>query len=290
MNSQSLRNSLFINTIVLGGAPEQKISAARAAGFDQVELWRQDVDAHIGSPQAFGSWIRRQSVGLTDYQIIRDFEGAPGDVRESKHAAALIELDTAVKIGATTVLTTASSDPRCIATRIDEDMRWLAREAAARQLKIAYENLAWSTVNFTLTAAWALVQRLDEPNLGIVIDDFHIFARGRDARDLEGIPVDRIYRVQLSDLNLDQLCDPAHPDYLEQLRETARHRRVLPGYGQFPIETILEPLRAGNYSGPIGIEVFNDEMKAQDPQVVARKAISALKSVWLRQKFSPIER
>ncbi len=276
------RNPLFMNTILLGGTTEQKILAAHVAGFDQLEIWNQDVNAFDGNPETFGNWMREQSISVTDYQIIRDFDGAPDDVRESKRVQALNELDTAVKIGATVVLTTASSDQRCVASRIDEDMRWLAREAAARHLKIAYENLSWSAVNYTLPAVWGVVERLNEPNLGVVIDNFHIFARGRDARDLEDIPMDRIYVVQLSDLNPGQLCDPAQEGYLEQLIDTARHRRLLPGDGQYPIETILQPLRAANYSGAIGVEVFNDEMKARDPKVVAREAIAALKKVWLR--------
>ncbi|MGB8029889.1 MAG: sugar phosphate isomerase/epimerase family protein [Terracidiphilus sp.] len=271
-----------MNTILLGGTTEQKILAAHVAGFDQLEIWNQDVNAFDGNPETFGNWMREQSISVTDYQIIRDFDGAPDDVRESKRVQALNELDTAVKIGATVVLTTASSDQRCVASRIDEDMRWLAREAAARHLKIAYENLSWSAVNYTLPAVWGVVERLNEPNLGVVIDNFHIFARGRDARDLEDIPMDRIYVVQLSDLNPGQLCDPAQEGYLEQLIDTARHRRLLPGDGQYPIETILQPLRAANYSGAIGVEVFNDEMKARDPKVVAREAIAALKKVWLR--------
>jgi len=34
---------LFLNTVLLGGTAEAKLAAARAAGFEQVELWRQDV-------------------------------------------------------------------------------------------------------------------------------------------------------------------------------------------------------------------------------------------------------
>lgn len=282
MNFRSSGNPLFINTIVLSGTVEQKVAAACAAGFDQIELWRQDVESYLGNLESFGQWIQRQPIGITDYQIIRDFDGAPEEIREKKRAEALDALDAAVRIGAGIVLTTASTDPSCDASRVDEDMRWLAREAAMRKLKIAYEYLAWSIVNFTLPAVWDIVKRLNEPNLGLVIDDFHTFARGRDARDLEGIPMNRIYLVQLSDLNQGKLYHPDHPYYREQVVDTARHHRLLPGHGQFPIETILQPLKEANYSGPIGVEVFNDDMKAQDPQKVALEAMSALRKIWLK--------
>lgn len=280
MSFQSLCNPSFINTVVLGGDARQKIAAARAAGFDQIELWRDDLDGYEGDPEAFGNWIRQQFVAVTDYQPLRDFDGAPDSSRESKRAEALSMLDMAVKLGSTTVLATASSDSRCVADRIDEDMCWLAREAASRSLKIAYEAVAWSAVNYTLKATWELVQRLAEPNLGLVVDTFHIFARKCDAQELAGIPMDRIFLIQLSDVNRDQLLDPESEGYRENVLQVARHQRLLPGQGQLPIETILHPLREGNYSGPVGVEVFNDSLKALNPEAVAREAFSALQKVW----------
>jgi 4-hydroxyphenylpyruvate dioxygenase len=251
----------------------------RCGCFDQIEFWHEDLDGNESDPEAFGKWIRQQSLALTDYQPLRDFEGAPDGVRERKRAEALGMLEIAVKLGTTTVLTTASSDSRCLAHRIDEDMRWLAREAASRNLKIAYEAVAWSAVNYTLKATWELVQRLAEPNLGVVVDTFHIFARNCDARELAGIPVDRIFLVQLSDVNLDQLSHPESEGYLENVIHVARHQRLLPGQGQLPLETILHLLREANYRGPVGVEVFNDGLKALNPEAVAREAFSALQKV-----------
>ncbi len=267
-------NPTFINMILLGGTPEQKIEAARSAGFDQVEIWRQDVEAHSGGPHGLGSKLRENGIGVTDFQVVRDFEGAPGALREEKRRDALFMLETAERLGTDTVLVTASSDPGCIADHIDDDLRWLTREAASRGLRIAYEGLAWSSINFTLASAWACVKRVDEPNLGIVVDPFHIFIRGGDASDLDGIPMSRIYLIQLSDSDLDSCAD------LQLVIDTARHRRLLPGHGWFPTHTIVERLVGGGYGGPVGIEVFNDEMKARSPQLVAHEAMLALNRAW----------
>lgn len=67
----------------------------------------------------------------------------------------------------------------------------------------------------------------------MVIDAFHIFARGRDAGDLDDIPADRIDLVQLSAL--------AHPVERGAVADTARDRGLLPGAGYFPT--------AARYSG-----------------------------------------
>jgi len=272
----SARNPSFINTILLGGTPVQKIEAARIAGFDQIEIWREDVEAHESGPEDLAIRLRDHSIGVTDYEVLRDFDGAPDAVRDEKCAQALRMLETAARLGTDTVLVTASSDPACIPDRICDDLRWLAREAAARGLRIAYEGLAWSAINFTLAAAWDCVERVNEPNLGIVVDPFHIFVRGCDAKDLEAIPASRIYLVQLSDSDLDR-CDD-----IQLVIDTARHHRLMPGRGWFPIHTVVERLKRQGYTGPVGIEVFNDEMRLRDPRAIAREAMVALNSVWPR--------
>lgn len=272
MTSGTTQNPLFINLILLGGETQQKFDAAHAAGFDQVELWRQDVEAFPGSPDEVASALKETSLALTDYQVLLDFDGAPPEIRDSKREEALRMLDTAMKVGASTVLTPASTRADCVADNVVADMQWLAAEAAKRGLRVAYEGMAWSKINFTLQAAWRCVQQVGAPNLGVVVDAFHMFARDRDASDLDGIPMDRIYLVQLSDL-MEEIDLP-------NIIDIARHRRLLPGQGRFPIDTILKRLKASGYTGPLGLEVFNDKMKARDPHEVARESMAALRSVW----------
>lgn len=261
----------FLNTILLGGTTDQKIAAAAAAGFDQIELWRQDVDSAPGGIDAVMAALSQAHTGLTDVQVLMDFDGAPGVRRAAKRTEALQMLDLAVTLGADTVLTPASTDPACDATRIVDDLCWLAQEAATRQLHIAYEAMAWSTVNHTTPAAWHSVQQAGQPNLGMVIDAFHIFVRGRDVSDLDGIPADRIYLVQLSDLD--------HRVNADDVIDTARHRRLLPGAGHFPLRSLIQRLDAMQYAGPIGLEVFNDAMHARDPCAVPHEAMTALRTV-----------
>jgi len=41
-------NPLFLNTIQLGGPTAGKLAAASEAGFDQIEVWRQDIQEESG--------------------------------------------------------------------------------------------------------------------------------------------------------------------------------------------------------------------------------------------------
>ena len=45
--------------------------------------------------------------------------------------------------------------------------------------------------------------------------------------------------------------------------DIARHQRLLPGDGVFPLQQLLACLREKQYQGPLGLEVFNDELKKQ---------------------------
>jgi sugar phosphate isomerase/epimerase len=98
---------------------------------------------------------------------------------------------------------------------------------------------------FPFLPVWNVIRQVGGPNLGVVVDAFHIFVRGRTAEDLKGIPFDKISLVQLSDLEHGVDC--------EHVIATARHHRLRPGRGHFPIETILDPLKEAGYAGPIGL-------------------------------------
>jgi 4-hydroxyphenylpyruvate dioxygenase len=274
MSAALSSNPLFINTIVLGGGTKEKLVAAERAGFIQVELGLADVEAFDGGISSLRQFLRDHGLVLTDFQSLTDFDGACDSLRGSKRAEAMRLLDTAAHLGAGTLLTTASTHSQCLPERVDDDLRWLSREAALRDLRIAYKPLVWSVFNFTPSAAWQCVRRVHEANLGLVVDVFHLFEGGRDACDLEGVPIEAIAIVQLSNLK-------RRVDYQHAL-DTARHQRLLPGRGQgcFPLTSILSRLRERRYRGPIGVEVFNDELKARDPTDVAIEAMAGLRSLW----------
>ncbi|MDF7648548.1 sugar phosphate isomerase/epimerase [Pantoea sp. Acro-805] len=261
-------NPKFLNLVLLNGEPEQKLRAARAAGFDQVEIWRDDVETN--TPQL----AQQLDLGFTNLQVLRDFTGTPDRERLQKREELRQFIHIAQSIGCDTIQAPATTREDCVAERIDEDLRWMASEAARYNMRIMYEPMAWCSVDNTLPLAWQRLQRLDQPNIGLVVDLFHICALGGDASQLDGIPADRIYEVQL--------CDMAEmpPQEKGALSDYARHQRLLPGDGIIEVERFVDKLKSGGYTGPVGIEVFNDELKAQPPEVAAQKAWQALNRYW----------
>jgi 4-hydroxyphenylpyruvate dioxygenase len=69
--------------------------------------------------------------------VLLDFDGAPADRRDAKRREAQSMLDATLGVGADTLLAPASTDPNCDPSRVVENMRWLAREAGTRDLRVA---------------------------------------------------------------------------------------------------------------------------------------------------------
>ncbi|MFC0407364.1 sugar phosphate isomerase/epimerase family protein [Roseomonas elaeocarpi] len=274
MTGSTPRQQLFLNTVILGGSAEGKLRAAHEAGFDAVELWDRDVTGELGGPAGARGVLRGLGMQVTDYQVLLNFDGTTQ--RAAKRAEALELLERMAEVGAPMLVVSASFDEHAGGSlaRIAEDLDWIAAAAGQRELRVAYEPMAWSRWVSTLPEAAALLARVNRPNLGLVVDSFHLLLRDRPVEEVAAIPAERIFLVQLADSAL----RPGERDLTaEAYMQQGRHARLLPGEGCLPVRALAEVLRGGGYAGPVGIEVFNDRLSAADPAVVARDAMASLR-------------
>ncbi|MFD1800941.1 sugar phosphate isomerase/epimerase family protein [Mixta tenebrionis] len=268
-------NLTFLNLVLLSGETPAQLQAAKQAGFDRVEIWQRNVESAAGGAAAVREQARQLGLGFINCQVLSDFAGAPLAIRDEKRRQAQQFFQLAQAIGCDTVQAPACTRADCQADLIDEDLRWLSAEAARRQLRIMYEPMAWSAVDNRLEAIWRRLERLALPNVGLVVDLFHITACGDDASVLDAIPMEQIYEVQLCDT-----VEAVTPGDRQHLIETARHRRLLPGDGNLPVAEFVSALKRKGYHGPVGIEVFNDRLQQQPPQRAAQQAFAALRRCW----------
>jgi len=173
-----LQNEMFLNLIVLGGNTEEKLRAAKNAGFDAVEIWNEDVDSYFGGATAVRTLANNLEIVFTDCMVLRYFAGAPKSLREEKRSAALAMLERAVALGTDAIQSPATTLDDCDPSTVDSDLRWLCDEASRYGIRVCYEPMAWSVLDHTLPAAWERIQRIGAENLGIVVDMFHICSRG----------------------------------------------------------------------------------------------------------------
>src|SRR4029077_6642231 len=77
---------------------------------------------------------------------------------------------------------------------------------------------------------------------------------------------DRIFLVQLADapqLDLDVLS-------------WSRHFRCFPGQGNLPIRDFMQAIESTGYKGPLSLEIFNDQFRAQSTKEVAIDGMRSL--------------
>ncbi|MBK4764859.1 MAG: sugar phosphate isomerase/epimerase [Pantoea sp. Brub] len=270
------KNIKFLNLILLNGKLRQKLQAAYSAGFNQVEIWQEDIyiQNDFSEISSIAQFAIEKGIGFTNLQVLRDFTGIPINYQKQKRKELYQFIKLAQAIGCDTIQAPATTRTDCIIDKIDDDLKWMASEAIRHNMRIMYEPMAWCSVDNTLPLAWERLQRINQPNVGLVIDLFHICALGGDVLQLDGIPVDRIYEVQLCDITKQPLKDK------KSLMQVARHERQLPGNGIINIECFIDKLKRIGYQGPIGIEVFNDHLKCLPPDEVAYQAWCSLNRYW----------
>src|SRR6185295_15808789 len=257
-----------IATVSLGGTLMEKLNAIAAAGFDGVEIFENDLLYFDGSPRDVKRIAADLGLRILLFQPFRDFEAAPRARMAKNFDRAELKFDVMEQLGADLMLVCSNTAPDAIDDDAvaAEDLRALGERAARRGLRLGYEALAWGRNVNTFARAWKLVQAADHAAVGLVVDTFHTFAIEDDDAPIAQIPGDRIFFAQLADAPMMRL-DPL---------SWSRHFRLFPGQGGFPVTRFTRNVLASGYSGPISLEIFNDEFRAAPPRPTAVDAMRSL--------------
>jgi 4-hydroxyphenylpyruvate dioxygenase len=263
-----------IATVCLSGTLDQKLVAARDAGFDGVEIFEPDLVASPQSPEAISARAEQLGLSLDLYQPFRDFEGVGPELLEQNIRRAAAKFGLMNRLGIETMLlcsnvaTARSGDEQLAAAQL----RQLGDVAERFGVRVAYEALAWGRFVDSYEAAARLVRLTDHPRVGLCLDSFHILSKGHDPEAIETIPADKIFFVQMADaplLSMDVLS-------------WSRHHRLFPGEGGFDLGTFMAHLVRTGYDGPVSLEIFNDTFRQADPRATAIDARRSLR--WLEHE------
>ncbi|MCU0783896.1 MAG: sugar phosphate isomerase/epimerase [Verrucomicrobia bacterium] len=127
-------------------------------------------------------------------------------------------------------------------------MRTIARTAADIGVRIGLEPVHtsikgdWTLVS-TVPETLDLLAEVDEPNLGVVFDTWHLW----DTPDV--LKRAHIYARQFVGVHINDRCEPTR----------SWKDRVLPGDGVIDLPTIFGALDAGGYDGWYDMEIFSDD-------------------------------
>lgn len=260
-----------IATVSLRGTLEEKLRAAAAAGFASVEIFENDLIGSTLTPRTVRAMMDDLGIACSLYQPFRDFEGMPGHLRQRAMDRAERKFDLMAELGTDRILVCSNCAPASLGERerIVDDFRELGERAGKRGLVVGYEALAWGRHVFDHRDAWAIVEAVDHPHVGIILDSFHSLSRKIPSESIRAIPGDKIVYIQLADAPLLDM----------DLLYWSRHFRNLPGQGGLDVEAyVAEILRTG-YAGPLSLEIFNDRFRSNSAALVAQDGYRSLDHV-----------
>src|SRR5215831_18765029 len=257
-----------IATVSIGGALDEKLRTIAAAGFDAVEIFEPDFTCFDGSARDIAGMCGDLGLTICALQPFRDFEGMPEPHRRQAFRRIEKKFDLMQALGTDLLLVCSNVSSISLGgiDRAANDLRELGERAAARGLRVGFEALAWGRHVNDYRDAWEIVRRVNHNSVGIVLDSFHALAPSFPVGPIGTIPGDRIFLVQLADapqLELDVLS-------------WSRHFRCFPGQGNLPIRDFMQAINATGYKGPLSLEIFNDQFRAQSTKQVAIDGMRSL--------------
>jgi len=257
-----------IATVSISGALPEKLDAIAAAGFDGVEIFEQDFIAHDGGAREVGRMIRDKGLDITLFQPFRDFECLPEPLRAKAFDRAKRKFGVMQELGTDLILICSSVHPRALGgiQRAADDLAELGEIAAGRGLRVGYEALAWGRHVNDHRDAWEIVRRADHDHVGLILDSFHTLGRKIDPESIRAIPGDKIFFVQLADA----------PAIEMDLLYWSRHFRNMPGEGDLEVRRFMQAVMAAGYTGPISLEIFNDQFRGSNAKATAQDGYRSL--------------
>ena len=257
-----------IATVSISGTLPDKLDAIATARFDAIEVFENDLINYVGTPGDLRRMAADRGLGIDLYQPFRDLDAASDAQFRRNLDRAERKFDLMQALGAPMLLvcSNASAGASTDDARIAAQLYELAERAARRNLRIAYEALAWGRHVNRYRHAWSIVKNANHPHLGVAVDSFHILSLADDPAGIKEIPGEKIFFLQMADA----------PRLAMDVLQWSRHYRCFPGQGQFDLARFLECVLVAGYTGPFSLEIFNDVFR----EVPNRgTAIDAMRSV-----------
>jgi 4-hydroxyphenylpyruvate dioxygenase len=250
-----------IATVSISGDLGEKLEAIAAAGFDGVEIFENDFLTFGASATEVRSMARDLGLEITLFQPFRDFEGLPSPLRERAFERARRKFELMNELGTNLMLVCSNVSPAALGgiDRAAADFNELGELARVAGVRVGYEALAWGRHVNDHRDAWEIVRRADHASIGLILDSFHTLARKIDSNTIRSIPGDKIFIVQLADAPLIDM----------DLLYWSRHYRNMPGEGDLPVVDFMRAVAATGYTGPLSLEIFNDQFRGGAPKAIA---------------------
>jgi 2-keto-myo-inositol isomerase len=240
------------------------LAAAKAGGFDAVELRRTDFKRCFDAGMSNGEvldMIRTAGIPVGVLGVEYGWLFATGEESERLFGVFRESCENAVALGCNMLM----SAPGQINGPIPQAIEYLKRAgdiAGEHGLKLAIEFNSQHDVLNSLAVLEELIEGANKPNCGYLIDAYHFHRSGAGGASFGHLPAARIYCFQYSDVS---------PNPVTGIRRPTD--RLAPGKGAVKWRDVLGLLARKNYTGYLSYEAPNPELWARPPEEVAREGV-----------------
>ncbi|HSE99218.1 MAG TPA: sugar phosphate isomerase/epimerase, partial [Blastocatellia bacterium] len=206
---------------------ETDILAARSAGFDCLEIWAAKLRKYLATHSTTdlrtilaAQRIEPYSINSIERINFRPVEERPALFEECEELCRIASEISCPYIVVVPGPAPEAADQSYIIEETVRALGELGRIAERFSVKLAFEFLGQTGCSVqTLDLAREIVEKLDVPNIGLVVDSFHFYAGGSTIESLEALDGDRLFIFHINDA-----------EDLPRERLEDRHR-LLPGLG-----------------------------------------------------------
>lgn len=250
----------------------EKIRIAAETGYDGIELWMSDLEEMEKNGDDLKEVAKEiKDLGLFVPNVIGLWNGMPA-TREEFDASLELSRDRmrmVSAVGSTHVAALPFPD------REDFDLRW-GTEMYRELLRIGREDYNISVmmefIGFIkglnrLGHACAIAIDCDDPGAKVLPDTFHMYRGGSGFSGIRHLDARFIGDFHWNDV-------PAEPGQYE-LRD---RDRIMPGDGILPLTQCLKDLLDIGYTGPLSLEIFNEDYWKMDPRETAKIGLEKMRA------------
>ncbi len=245
-----------------------KIRIAGESGYDAIELWINDVEAHLADGRQLADVIKAlddQGLSRPSMISLRNWCVADDAKFDEAVEVARRQLDIARELGVERIV---AGPPREVVPvkMATERYGQLLEVSVAHGVPASLEFLGFVEGINKLEIAWEICAGVARPEGTITPDAWHMFRGGSDFSTLEQIPADHISCFHWNDA-------PPEPPRAEQTDAD----RVHCGDGILDLRELADRLRRMEWRGVLSLELFNPQYWKQDLGEVARTGLAKMK-------------
>ncbi len=263
--------ALSLNTSTISGQKlpiTEVVDIAAKAGYDAVEPWIRELDAHVKAGHSLDDLGKRiADHGLIVPSAIGFFDWCVGD--DARRGKALEqakrEMEMVRRIGGTRIAAPpagATNQAGMDLLKIAERYKALLDVGAQVGVTPQVEVWGFSKTLSRLGEAALVAMESKHTSACVLADVYHLYKGGSDFSGLKYLSATSMHVFHINDY-------PSEPPRAE-INDAAR---VYPGDGVAPLAEVLQVLKTIGFSGVISLELFNREYWKQDAFQVAKTGL-----------------